>query len=225
MHQLYYIFVLFAILFLFENKAINILIAYIGLLISISILLPFFPYVQSLHMGIEGPLLATLSTIEGEYYSYIIILVQVSALTILFGFIIMLFPSLSRSISKRTLPLNISQSDKLEIFKISNLIVIFLVFLIISFSFPYIFTRYDYNISSLLFNSLLYSPTLCDIVSIEDSNDIPLNFIKNYVSLEESPFLRKLGLSLFNNDSTILKLFILTFILLLAIISLFFLIF
>ena len=84
MNQLYYILLLFSILFLLENKAINILICFVGLLITLALIIPTIK-----ENGIIN--------IEAEYYSYILILVQVSALTILFGFIIMLFPTLSYS--------------------------------------------------------------------------------------------------------------------------------
>lgn len=83
MNQIFFIFLLFSLLFIIESKAINILFAFVGIMITLAIQLGFDK---------------NLSEINGEYYAYIIILVQVSALTILFGFIIMLYPKLSFSI-------------------------------------------------------------------------------------------------------------------------------
>lgn len=77
MNQIYYIFILFCLLFIIESKAINILISFVGIMITLAIQLANNQY---------------LLDINGEYISYILILVQVSALTILFGFIIMLYP-------------------------------------------------------------------------------------------------------------------------------------
>jgi hypothetical protein len=70
MKELIGIYIIFGILYIFEKKNINKLGNYIGLVIIIAILLSF---------------------IKVNYFTYILILVQISALTILFGFIIMLF--------------------------------------------------------------------------------------------------------------------------------------
>jgi hypothetical protein len=83
MNQIFFIFLLFSLLFIIESKAINILFAFVGIMITLAIQLGFHN---------------NLSEINGEYFAYIIILVQVSALTILFGFIIMLYPKLSFTI-------------------------------------------------------------------------------------------------------------------------------
>lgn len=61
----------FCILFIIERKSINTLANYIGITILIAILLAIN---------------------NCEYISYLLILVQISGLAILFGFIIMLFP-------------------------------------------------------------------------------------------------------------------------------------
>ncbi len=76
--------IVFMILFLIERKSINILINYIGITIAIAMIIGNTPEIQA---------------IEGEYLAYILILVQVSALTILFGFLIMLYPEKTETIS------------------------------------------------------------------------------------------------------------------------------
>lgn len=70
MKELIGIYIIFGILFLLEKKNINKLANYIGLVIILAIIL---------------------SLINVHYFSYILILVQISALTILFGFILMLY--------------------------------------------------------------------------------------------------------------------------------------
>jgi len=78
MREIEVILIIFVLLYIIENKPINILMNFIGITISIAIILALNEYIR---------------IIEGEYISYMLILVQVSALTILFGFIIMLYAS------------------------------------------------------------------------------------------------------------------------------------
>lgn len=78
MNQIIYIFILFNLLFLIERKAINKLLTFVGIIITTALLLA-----------------EEMKIIDGTYFSYILILIEVSALTILFGFIIMLFPNIS----------------------------------------------------------------------------------------------------------------------------------
>lgn len=178
MNQLFYILLLFCILFLFEKKAINILICFVGLLLTLALIIP------SINKN-------DIINIEAEYYSYILILVHVSALTILFGFIIMLFPFLSYS-----KPTKINQKNN------NNIIFYILIIILIFFIKPLILENF-FNISNI--NSYY----------IIQDNTQNLN--------QDSYFLRKLGIYLYNIDNNIIKLIILTLILLLTIIALFFL--
>ena len=213
MNQIYYFFLLFSLLFLLETKAINILISFITLLISVALLLP------SLHLNING-LEGNLQSIEGEFFSYILILVQVSALTILFGFIIMLFPSLSHS---SPITNSIQFSDKSF-----NLKSITLTFIILFFFFFLLLYLLSSDTIFSFFSDILFSP-------FSNNSYNPLTFSYNKesgISLEEynfsvlhndSFFLRKIGYSLYSFDNSIFKLILITIILLLAIISLSFL--
>lgn len=179
MNQLYYILLLFSILFLLENKAINILICFVGLLITLALIIPTIK-----ENGIIN--------IEAEYYSYILILVQVSALTILFGFIIMLFPTLSYS-----KPTNIDKK---------------------------FFSNNYYYLFFLLVILILYNieiPILSDIVSKINSSIYIIQDKTQNIN-QDTFFLRKLGYYLYHLDNNIIKLLILTIILLLTIIALFF---
>lgn len=211
MNQIIYLLILFSLLYLIETKAINILLAFVAIIISLAFILP------TITNNVES--------IESEYYSYILILVQVSALTILFGFIIMLFPNLSYSTPK-----NISTPKKLE--KIDNnknwqkkdifisiiSIIIFLFFFgttLISYITPYFNLLAQFKFLTSQHTEI--STTLVDnFYSTQDT----INNLNNSDTL----FLRKLGLNLYTIDHNIIKLLVLTIILLLAIISLFFLI-
>lgn len=202
MNQIYYIFILFSILFLIEKRAINILISFVGLIISVAIMLPS---IQSLEK------------IDGEYYSYILILVQVSALTILFGFIIMLFPHLSH-----TTPTNILNryNNINKYIKISIILLALFILLI------YITTNnYNYNLVEILNNNLrsrLISFNLLNNKLDLIKENYKIGIINNIQT--DTSFIRKIGESLYSFDNSIMKLIILTIILLLAIISLFFII-
>lgn len=165
MDQIIFILLFFSLLFLIETKAINILICFIGIILSVAIKLSN---------------LKELILIQGQYFSYILILVQISALTILFGFIIMLYPTLSNN------SLNLNPRYK-------NIILIFLIIGI------FIFCIINTNENNL---------------KIEDLDKIDLE--------SNTQFLQKLGILLYSNDNTIFKLIVLTLILLLAIIALFF---
>ena len=163
MGELFVLYIIFSILFIIEYKPINILMLYIGLTLILAIILSSYP-----------PLLQ----IEGQYLSYILILVQISALTILFGFIIMIYPR---------------QTDSYAYSLIIGIVGMISIGLILI---------YYYNITC-------YNITLENSVDLSiDSKDITL--------------LRKLGEILYTDNNNIIKLLILTLILLLAIIGLFF---
>ena len=158
------LYVLFGLLFLYERKAINMLVAYIGMTITMAIIVGNSPYIRQ---------------VEGEYLSYILILVQVSALTILFGFIIMLFPRSSTT--------NIPPQARVLIITGLALLLIELVLVLYPIGEP------------------------SRIEGVERVHtDIPL--------------LRTIGELLYTDNTTIVKLMVVTLILLVAIVGLFFLI-
>lgn len=195
MNQIYYIFILFCMLFLIETKAINILISFVALLLSLALILP---YINISNFG-------NLENLEGEYFSYALILVQVSALTILFGFVIMLFPTLSYSSTKLT-SFYFLKKNKFIFLLFINIIIIFINII-------------DYNIikSFYSFLKLLFVPIYNDNSTITFSLDFSsLNY--------DTIFFRKFGYYLYTIDNNIIKLLLITIILLLAIISLFFII-
>ena len=70
MNQIILLYIIFTLGYIIERKSINKLACYIGIVLTIAILL-----------GLNNC----------EYISYILVLVQISGLTIIFGFIIMLF--------------------------------------------------------------------------------------------------------------------------------------
>lgn len=245
MDQIFFIFLLFCFLFLIETKAINLLVCFVGIIVTLAIKLANY----------KG-----LTYIEGEYISYILILVQVSALTILFGFLIMLYPTLPPG---TPLPLShtpLTSSSKtptpfspkgvtpeggfpiLALFSQSSLSVSFLIHLfqrihkfwiILFLSFSSIILWGFYRIGSLdLLNQFINYFSL----SLLDSFSSPLYPVNPYVPFlsdsldsfeslnQDTGFLRKLGYYLYSNDNNIFKLLILTSILLLAIVALFFLV-
>jgi len=71
MNEIFVLIIILGILFIIENKSINTLINYIGITLLLAIIIGLY---------------------NCAYISYILILVQISALTIIFGFIIMLYP-------------------------------------------------------------------------------------------------------------------------------------
>lgn len=146
---------------------------YIGITIILAIILSLY-----------GPM----NLIEGEYISYILILVQISALTILFGFIIMLYP---RQIIKK---------DKM------NKFLILFSFIIISLFFNSFFSKFFFEDFSFP-NHFLQG-------SLESHN----------FSYYDIKLLRNIGELLYTDNNTIVKFLVLTIILLLAIVGLFFII-
>jgi NADH:ubiquinone oxidoreductase subunit 6 (subunit J) len=63
---------IFGLLFLLERKPMNLLFNYIGLILSVALLLGFY---------------------NADYISYLLIIIYCSALTIIFGFVLMLCPT------------------------------------------------------------------------------------------------------------------------------------
>lgn len=117
MDQIIYIFLLLNILFLIERKAINKLICYVGIVLTIALIISN---------------LKDIKYINAEYISYILILVQLSALTILFGFIIMLYPILNNPVSQ------VYKNKEIFIFLLSFILILYLLTKSHSLDFNYI---------------------------------------------------------------------------------------
>lgn len=239
MDQIIYLFILFSILFLIEKKAINILICYVGIIITLAILINLLCITQlpigwhpiGNFYGIrENPQIHQLinnenNIIDGQYYSYILILVQVSALTILFGFIIMLYPTLSITKEKSRI---IIQDLKAPIEGVSNTSITLFQkwkerlfrFNIIQFCFIIlcIFSFYKGFWSKNIF----YTNFTDSLIIIK--KNIWFEISDKYIYNEDSTFLRKLGYYLYQDEKNIIKLLLITIILLFAILALFFLI-
>ena len=79
------LFIFLSLAFLLERKPLNLILNFVGILISLAFLI-----------SIEYP--------EAQYFSFILIIVYTSALSILFGFIIMLNPN-NLNISSNLLPI------------------------------------------------------------------------------------------------------------------------
>lgn len=222
MDQIFFIFLFFCFLFLIETKAINLLICFVGIILTLAIKLAN---------------LNSLTILEGEYISYILILVQVSALTILFGFLIMLYPTLP---IQKISPL--IQNTKIQNTKNLNLkgtwpfgkylknprsafgILLFCLFFIL-LSYNYIKTSKEelfFPIGSKNgFFSILQAK---EYITPDFCADYNAPFGSKRIIPQDTNFLRDLGYYLYTNDNNIFKLIILTIILLLAIIALFFLV-
>lgn len=198
------LFILFSLLFIYERKAINILIAYIGVTISLAIIIA---------NDIE------IRLIEGEYISYILILVQVSALTILFGFIIMLFPTLNPlGVEGRASPLPSPLSPGVGVEGVQGVEG--------GQGGKGIKLRYFLTTLAMLgiVITLLYTPLPLSPVSGIASHLGTPGTLGIEAPDTDIHLLRKIGEALYTCDITILKLILVTTILLVAIIGLFFLI-
>lgn len=210
MTSIYYIFILFCILFLIEVKAVNILINYVAILVAVAFIIP---YINIYPITLGGIGVGGLGTIGGEYIAYIIILVQVSALTILFGFIIMLYPSLSLSV-----PIDSNRTTQ-NIYSVKErnykyvLIVITSIIIYTSYYNSYIYIELLELLSP---KGLNMNIAVANLGLDNNIKDTPL-----YYYLENS-FLRKLGTYIYYNNIFSIKLILITLILLLAIVILFF---
>lgn len=145
----------FGLLFILERKPMNIIFNFIGIIISTAILLGHF---------------------DTDYLSYLLIIIYCSALTIIFGFVIMLTPS-----------------DHFERFYDHKFFLFLPLFILLSY------------------NSL-------------NTSDV-LNNLDNLILLDgdwDLTFLNKIGYLLYFDDINIIRFFIATLILLLALVALFF---
>lgn len=183
---LLYLLIGLSIAFILERKPINIIFNFVGILITLAFLI---------NMYIP----------EAQYFSFILIIIYTSALSILFGFIIMLNPNYFIK----------------DFTFIQQLLVSILSFLVLLF-----FLYYIFNIPIRLENSPINN-YIHELFSSkgEYSSNIYLNYKTNTnISWQlEQSLVEKIGLNLYSTPSTIIKFFIATLILLLALISLFYL--
>jgi len=193
MNEIYILFLILGTLFIIENKSINLLAYYVGMVILIAILISIYPH----YLGIS-------------YISYMLVLVQISALTILFGFIIMLYPKNNTKIlikqknisNKIKNPINNNYCLILLLLKIFFTILIFLIYPELK-----------------IFNIIKYF--FIKDLGWDISNINNITNIENNTSI----FIKKISYLLYSEPSNIFKFMILTIILLFAIICLFFILF
>lgn len=168
---------------------------YIGITLIIAILIATSKISDITGVGIK----------DIEYISYVIILVQISALTILFGFIIMLYPVQEILPYKGKLEkVNLSLKKKLILILILSLVI--LIFLM-NFELGWI------------------KPIL-NLIDWEGSNYIQREIENSIIpkSGESIKILKTIGELLYTDNNMIIKLIILTLILLIAIVAIFYII-
>ena len=113
--------IIFGILFIIERKPMNIIFNFIGLIVTVAIIIGKY---------------------KAEYISYLLIIIYCSALTIIFGFVIMLTPS---SIKEEE-----NNKSEIKIFYLIPFIIFLTIFLFYDNSFLYFFV--PYNSTFFLFN-------------------------------------------------------------------------
>jgi hypothetical protein len=119
MLSLVILFLIISTLFLIEKRSINLLAYYIALVLIIAIIISIYPEYNT-YGGYN-------QICDISYISYILILVQISALTIIFGFIIMLYPKNNTEIElKHSKSIVKPTNTKTNIYKL-----IFIILLII----------------------------------------------------------------------------------------------
>lgn len=187
MEGLIILLIILSLLFIIEYKSINTLANFIGIIIIIAIILALY---------------------NCDYLSFILILVQISALTILFGFIIMLFPK-NNTIPHPSpqQPFNSKFIYKFEIRKgykyILCTIIISLLIKLLNYYPSVLYYNYFSDSLNLYYNQFSYPFSL---LSISNSHN----------------FLFKLGGILYNSIYSIVFIVLIIF-LLFAIIALFYL--
>lgn len=196
MNEIYILFLILGVLFIIENKSINLLAYYVGMVILIAILISIYPdlnNIQQLWNGIS-------------YISYMLVLVQISALTILFGFIIMLYPNNNTDILIKKKKM----SNNIRNIEIKKFLFYFIIFLIVVISIIFYISNFNINI--------------IENIIFKNGGGWEISEINNVLNIENntSIFIKKISYLLYCDPSNILKFIILTIILLFAIICLFF---
>jgi NADH:ubiquinone oxidoreductase subunit 6 (subunit J) len=199
-----FLLLLLLFLFFFEKRTLFSLLYFIGLTIIIAIFISLNPIIRF---------------IDGEYLSYILILVQVGAISVLFGLIIMLLPDGGGVSSTPPLPVIFlkgpSRSLKgvpSSLFSPVLLLLLSALFLSLLFFFP----PFPF-LKGLLGSLPLFCSELLPRFSFLNS---PPPLWEG--SLGQTPLLFKIGIALYTFPPFIFKFFLLTILLLLAIIGLFF---
>ena len=227
------LFIIFALLYILEYKSINLLAYYVGMVIIIAIVISNYQeinnnifiildriYEQEWLYSSYKEIYKNISFkgIQKDigYISYILILVQISALTIIFGFIIMLYPKNNTDvlINKKNILSKIENKKKEKInYKLYIIIFLFLCLLLLLKNIPLILT-FDYNSLFIYINKLFY----------EILTPYPINN-NNIPSMENNTttLLKIISTQMYSELSNIIKFMIITIILLFAIIGLFYL--
>lgn len=205
MNEIYILFIILGTLFIIENKSINLLAYYVGMVIIIAIIIGIYPNINKIEQYWNGI----------SYISYILVLVQISALTILFGFIIMLYPKNNTEIlikDKIISDKNIKKKRNLINLYKYIILILFIVMLWISYN---KYKDMGIGIYEIIKNIIIENK----IENIEQK-------IENIEGVNNTlVFLNKISYLLYTEPSNILKFMILTIILLFAIICLFFILF
>lgn len=196
MNEIYILFLILGVLFIIENKSINLLAYYVGMVILIAILISIYPDLNNIQQFWNGI----------SYISYMLVLVQISALTILFGFIIMLYPKNNTDILIKQ-----KNNNKILINNNNNSLIIICILIIFISIIYYIFNNNENQLINILNSKWGWE--------ISEINNIHPNI---WVENNTSIFINKISYLLYCDPSNILKLVILTIILLFAIICLFF---
>ncbi len=193
MEEIGIIYIIISILYIIERKPINILINYIGITIIIAISILNTPIMLS---------------IGGEYISYIIIMVQVSAITIIFGFIIMLYPNTPASLARYNngLLYNNNNNNNNYGWKVWGMVIIIILILL---SLTPTFHSIWVGVQGPLGGSLRSTIGIMDWDTINNGKVLTKIGELLYISWEEDGY------------TNLSKLLIITLILLLAIIALF----
>jgi len=201
MNEIYILFLILGSLYIIENKSINLLAYYIGMVIIIAIT------ISSL----------TVSGNSGiNYISYILVLVQISALTILFGFIIMLFPNNNTEILIKQKNITNKNSNKIK----KNKLLLFFFFVTIILLFVY---NNINQINKLIIDilNILFENNILLNYNVNNNYNSPNNWDDNNTKI----FIKKICYLLYGEPSNILKFMIITIILFFAIICLFYILF
>lgn len=176
--------VIFGLLFIVERKPMNILFNFIGLVVTVAILL-----------GQSAPFGAGM-----DYLSYLLIIIYCSALTIIFGFVIMLTPISSTPTSAQAPNLKWGLAGRGE-----SLLIPFLCALAIT-------------VTALIFN---YNHPF-EIIGISDMGVCAGEGLENKDTPTEGCVINKIGNLLYTEEINIIKFMIATLILFFALVALFF---
>lgn len=242
MNEIIILFIILGTLFILENKSINLLAYYVGMVIIIAILISNYSNLSLLNnqftMHYKQQNWEEIYNNTIGYISYILILVQISALTILFGFIIMLFPKNNTDIliNNKKISQNRGEGGNYEgdIMgeKKKNIkIIISICLIILLLSFFKIYSQFFLHTTG---NNYIFpdwekwNEWYCRIKDWLNwgyfLNFIPDPYFVSPIEMEQCNWevIRKLYMLIYSEPSNIIKFMIITIILLFAIIGLFY---